>query len=1090
MRNRAQQHDKLKLFISYSRKDSEAADELVDALEGHGFQVTIDRRDLPFGEKWQAELAGFIRDSDTVIWLVSDHSVASEWCNWELDEVAKRNKRLVPVMIGPTASDQIPRQLGEIHILPPTDLFDVSRDFSTLVETLETDRVWLKEHTRLADRAAEWRLKRNNAALLLRGTSLSAAEIWKDRQPSKAPEPSGEVLDLILTSRRAANVRQRMWVGGALLIAVSALALSVLAYFQRQQAITNAQQAQQQEKEANRQRVLAERNATRARQQRDQALLTESTFLTRFGSDFLRSDQPGKALELALRALPKDSRSDSARPLHKPALSLLKNSLLQISSLSSTSTDYLNVAPHAAKYFSRTDHLMGHTVDQKSARLIAGDGTTVRIYAAKKTWVAAFDFHPPTGRALIADDDGVARIYGTDGQLLFELPGHAEFDGEPLFFRSASFIDDEGRIATVDGQGAVRLWSKDGALIYQFKKGGGRTKIRYNNKTGRSFILTSPQSFSQPYIITVLNDRGTIVSEFKTGITDFVSQFEVSNNGRHAALIGTRANKIELWSSEGQFINIFSEMAKSLRTSDAFEVRNLSFAHSSRKLMLFYRTPGLATVKLGVFDLERSVLREGPNASWPDQLSANGRSTSIAALVNKRRIKIWDTDLNSVGSIELEGELDAIGMFWGLDDEQLCVLMSLEDSKSVENPTPGVRRRCWSTEGSIENVTGVIRSPKSAKSAIAARRQHKVMILSVDGESIIWDYETNKTIAVPLDSNSTSSLVALPNERFATGLIEGSLIIWDWNGKLLKLIAGAHSKRIVSISTCRDIPEFITVDVDGQIRHWDSSGNSVGSFPVTAKAGSYGNVDFRQFRLELSADCQRALLAFQHRETNINRLIMLVRNNNNWNVQSVKIVSTDYFEPRNVVLSSDGSFFLTTDGHRDHQVKVWSFSGSLKHVLKGLDGNLGGQDPQVLFTQLISGDRLAMASAAGNRFRVWDLSNGKVIEVGPAEVYGFAESSNARWRAFGEGSKIVIQRRHRGKWIVDREASNRRLGGTIMGFSPTDRYLLVDGGRVAAIDLAGDYDALLNRAERVVTRLRPLTRDERCKFGLESDCNS
>ena len=59
--------DKLKLFISYSRRDMTAADALVTALEGEGFEITIDRRDLPYGEEWQKELGDFIRASDTVV---------------------------------------------------------------------------------------------------------------------------------------------------------------------------------------------------------------------------------------------------------------------------------------------------------------------------------------------------------------------------------------------------------------------------------------------------------------------------------------------------------------------------------------------------------------------------------------------------------------------------------------------------------------------------------------------------------------------------------------------------------------------------------------------------------------------------------------------------------------------------------------------------------------------------------------------------------------------------------------------------------------------------------------------------------------
>src|SRR5262245_58762428 len=106
----------LRVFVSYSRHDASQADAIVEALESCGFEMTIDRRDLPFGEQWQFELAEFIRLSDTVIWLISDASIQSKWVNWELDEVAKRNKRLIPVMIAQTTRDALPRQLGEIHI--------------------------------------------------------------------------------------------------------------------------------------------------------------------------------------------------------------------------------------------------------------------------------------------------------------------------------------------------------------------------------------------------------------------------------------------------------------------------------------------------------------------------------------------------------------------------------------------------------------------------------------------------------------------------------------------------------------------------------------------------------------------------------------------------------------------------------------------------------------------------------------------------------------------------------------------------------------------------------------------------------------
>jgi NAD(P)-dependent dehydrogenase (short-subunit alcohol dehydrogenase family) len=231
----------LNAFISYSRHDAAIADTLVDALTALGFKVSIDRRSLPFGEKWQAELTDLIRLADTVVWLVSECSVQSTWVNWELDEVARWSKRLVPIMVGETPRDRLPRQLGEIHILPAQGVFEIDRDLSLLQRVLESDHEWLKEYTRLADRAFEWSAK--GSALLLRGNALRLAERWRDQRPVKAPAPSTDVLDLILASRRASNQRQRWWTAGSLLVTAAATALAAFAYWQSQIAQANERRA-------------------------------------------------------------------------------------------------------------------------------------------------------------------------------------------------------------------------------------------------------------------------------------------------------------------------------------------------------------------------------------------------------------------------------------------------------------------------------------------------------------------------------------------------------------------------------------------------------------------------------------------------------------------------------------------------------------------------------------------------------------------------------------------------------------------------------------------------------------------------------
>src|SRR5205807_3103675 len=107
----------LKLFISYSRRDSSAADSLAAAFVTRGFDVRIDRRDLPFGEKWQAELADLIRASDTIVWLISERSVASEWCKWELKQALQLNKRIIPVATQQVDANALPEGIASIQIL-------------------------------------------------------------------------------------------------------------------------------------------------------------------------------------------------------------------------------------------------------------------------------------------------------------------------------------------------------------------------------------------------------------------------------------------------------------------------------------------------------------------------------------------------------------------------------------------------------------------------------------------------------------------------------------------------------------------------------------------------------------------------------------------------------------------------------------------------------------------------------------------------------------------------------------------------------------------------------------------------------------
>src|SRR5580693_10242772 len=104
--------DRAKVFVSYSRKDMAFAQMLVGALAARGFDAFLDRTDIAPGEPWRERLAALIAAADTVVFVVSPDSVASEICTWELEEGARRGKRVIPIVVRRIANAEAPQALG------------------------------------------------------------------------------------------------------------------------------------------------------------------------------------------------------------------------------------------------------------------------------------------------------------------------------------------------------------------------------------------------------------------------------------------------------------------------------------------------------------------------------------------------------------------------------------------------------------------------------------------------------------------------------------------------------------------------------------------------------------------------------------------------------------------------------------------------------------------------------------------------------------------------------------------------------------------------------------------------------------------
>jgi hypothetical protein len=248
------------VFISYSRKDKEFVRKLNDSLDSSGVQAWVDWEGIPLSSDWMDEISRAIEGSDSFVFVISPDSLASKVCRQELELGLKYNKKLVPVLYrDPEGGTELHEKLAAtnwVHLREKLDDYEATTP--KLIENIQTDLDWVRQHTRLLQRATEWDRKNRNNSFLIQGADLEDAERW---MIEASTQPHREVVPLqaeyIAASRKAATKRQRnVLVGISLALAVSVV-LGVFAFFQRNNAVAQEKIVKQQEQIAKEKSAVA-----------------------------------------------------------------------------------------------------------------------------------------------------------------------------------------------------------------------------------------------------------------------------------------------------------------------------------------------------------------------------------------------------------------------------------------------------------------------------------------------------------------------------------------------------------------------------------------------------------------------------------------------------------------------------------------------------------------------------------------------------------------------------------------------------------------------------------------------------------------
>src|ERR1700738_1582714 len=252
---------KTKVFISYSRKDIAFADRLDAALRVRGFEPLIDRTDIYAFEEWWKRVEALIGRADTVVFVLSPDAVRPESvARKEVAFAASLNKRFAPIVFRPVEDKLVPEELAKLNFIFFDDPVRFEHSADQLVEALNTDIGWIRQHTDFGEQARRWAQAKGASGLLLRSPVLEQAERWIASRPPGAPAPTEETQAFIRQSRQAATRRRNVLTGSLAAGLVLALALAGLAYWQRGVAVEQRGIAQQNEAQAKQERDNATRN--------------------------------------------------------------------------------------------------------------------------------------------------------------------------------------------------------------------------------------------------------------------------------------------------------------------------------------------------------------------------------------------------------------------------------------------------------------------------------------------------------------------------------------------------------------------------------------------------------------------------------------------------------------------------------------------------------------------------------------------------------------------------------------------------------------------------------------------------------------
>lgn len=238
------------IFISYStQSESRAfANRLHDALSAAGFDVWLDRHDLTQGEAWWKNIEAAITATPTIVFVVSNASLSSEYCNKEIALARELGNRIFPVIFEEPDErvflvkwftkpweEQARDNWKALQAIQRSDFThpaEFENRIKVLIDHIHRDSDLAVLHTYLSQRAKEWEHNDKDASSVLRGEELDKADQLLERLRTRSDSQfalSPLLREYFEASHGQAKRSQRLRQATYLLIATVVASIIILA---------------------------------------------------------------------------------------------------------------------------------------------------------------------------------------------------------------------------------------------------------------------------------------------------------------------------------------------------------------------------------------------------------------------------------------------------------------------------------------------------------------------------------------------------------------------------------------------------------------------------------------------------------------------------------------------------------------------------------------------------------------------------------------------------------------------------------------------------------------------------------------------